>query len=232
MRCGNRPFSLRLSMVALFSALNVLGDSIPLTPIVGLEQSRLTLGWTFASLTGLMLGPLMGSLTCFLASLVELFIGFQAQLPLGPLGLTRSSLAALQTGLLTTRRWILSGVILSLLIVCWILTPQGRGAIPVLAFHILGLILILAFRREMSDALESGSRKRVGFAVGIAAYCGNISRHLFGNLLFTLFASFPTTIFLAAMPLTLIEQVFFASTSAILGTSLILIGLRRFTYLG
>jgi len=228
----HQPVSLTISMVSIFAALNVIGDSVPLTPIVGLEQSKLTLGWTFAPLSGLMLGPFSGGLSCFLASLVELFIGFPVQPPFGPLGLARSPLAAFQTGLITTRRWPASGGLLLLLVVCWLATPQGREALPVSAFYAFGLGLILLSRKWVPDALESKSRRRIGFAVGIAAYCGNISRHLFGNLLFVLLASFPAAVFLTAIPLTLLEQAFFALISGVLGSSLIPLGIRRATYLG
>ena len=227
-----RPVSLAVSMVSLFAALNVVGDFVPLTPIVGFEQSRLTLGWVFASLTGLMLGPFFGGLSCLLASLAELFLGFPILLPFGPLGLVRSALAAFQTGLFSTRRGDFSGGVLLLLMLGWLLTPQGREAELVLVFHFFGLVLILLSRNWVAGALESHSRRRVGLAVAIAAYCGNISRHLFGNLLFVLLASFPAVVFLTAMPLTLVEQTFFALIAGFLGASLVLLGLRRVTYLG
>jgi len=227
-----RPVSLALSMVSVFAVLNVVGDSVPLTPVVGFAQSRLTLGWALASLTGLMLGPFTGSLSCLLASLVELFLGFPILVPFGPLGLVRSALAAFQTGMFSTRRWAVSGSTLFLLILGWLLTPQGQEAIFVLVFHIFGLILILVLRHRVAAGLESQNRARVGLAIGVAAYCGSISRHLFGNLLFVLFASLPGVVFLAAMPLTLLEQTFFAVVSSMLGTSLVLLGLRRVTYLG
>ena len=119
-----------------------------------------------------------------------------------------------------------------MLILGWLLMPQGREAVFVLVFHVVGLALILTLRHRVAAGLESKNRTRVGLAVGVAAYCGNISRHLFGNLLFVLFASLPAVVFLAAMPLTLLEQTFFAVISGVLGASLVLLGLRRVTYLG
>jgi hypothetical protein len=232
MRRRARPASLTLSMVSILAALNVIGDFVPLTPIIGFEQSRLTLGWAFASLTGLMLGPLFGATSCLIASLAELFLGFPLLIPFGPLGLVRSALAAFQTGLFSTRRWVFSGGILLILIISWLLTPQGKEAMLVLAFHLFGLVLMLVSRSWVADALESHSRRQIGLAVAIACYCGNISRHLFGNLLFVFFASLPAVVFLTAMPLTLLEQTFFALLSGVLGASLVLLGLRRVTYLG
>ncbi len=227
-----RPISLSLSMVSVFAVLNVVGDSVPLTPVIGFAQSRLSLGWILAPLTGLMLGPYTGSLSCFLASLVELFLGFPIMVPFGPFGLVRSALAAFQTGMVSTHRWIISAGALSLLILGWLMTIQGQEAVSVLVFHIFGLTLILASGRQIATELESQDRVRIGLAVGIATYCGSITRHLFGNLLFVLFASLPSAVFSSAIPLTLLEQTFFAVVSSILGASLVLLGLRRVTYLG
>jgi hypothetical protein len=57
----------------------------------------------------------------------------------------------------------------------------------------------------------------VALGVSIAAYCGNISRHLLGNTLLLFLWNLSPLIFISAIPLTLIEQLAFTITSAILG---------------
>jgi biotin transporter BioY len=210
--------------------MNAVTDLIPISPVLG-TQSFLTLGWVFSPLAGLMLGPVSGGISCLLATLIELFLG-RPVLSLGPAGLFRSPLAAFETGLLTSGRWSPASAILVILILGWLTLPTGREAAAILVFHLFGLVLIFILRSRMESGLSSQSRRYVGMAVWASSYCGNMARHLYGNLLFVLVAGLPSQIFLAAMPLTLLEQAFFSFASFILGTSLIRLRLRQTTYLG
>ena len=230
MKWGSRPVSVTLSLVATFAAMNAVTDLIPISPVLG-SQSFLTLGWVFSPLTGLMLGPVSGGTSCLLATLIELFLG-RPVMALGPGGLLRSAVASFETGLLTSGRWRPASVILGILILGWLALPTGREAAAILVFHLFGLVLTLILRSRMERRLSSQSRRYVGIAVWAASYCGNIARHLYGNLLFVLVAGLPSQVFLAAMPLTLLEQVFFSFVSFIIGTPLVRLKLRQATYLG
>jgi hypothetical protein len=59
-----------------------------------------------------------------------------------------------------------------------------------------------------------------GLGVAVAAYCGNISRHLLGNILLVVLTDVPLIVFVAAMPFTVIEQTSFLVASTILGVAL------------
>jgi len=230
MKLGSRPASVTLSLIATFAALNAVTDLIPISPVLG-SQSFLTLGWVFSPLAGLMLGPVSGGMSCLLATLIELFLG-RPVMALGPGGFFRSPLAALETGLLTSGGWKPASVILGTLILGWLALPTGRESALILVFHLFGLALTLILRSRMERGLSSQSRRYVGIAVGAASYCGNMTRHLYGNLLFVLVTGLPPQVFLAAMPLTLLEQVFFSLAAFIIGTSLIRLRLRQATYIG
>lgn len=230
MKLGSRPASVTLSLIATFAALNAVTDLIPISPVLG-SQSFLTLGWVFSPLAGLMLGPVSGSTSCLVSTLIELFLG-RPVLTLGPLGLFRSAVAAFETGLLSSGMWSPASAILWVLILGWLALPTGRESALILVFHFFGLALIFTLRNRMERGLGSESRRYVGMAVWAASYCGNITRHLYGNLLFVLVVGLPSQVFLAAMPLTLLEQVFFSSASLIVGTSLIRLKLREATYVG
>jgi hypothetical protein len=228
-----RPATVAVSLIAVFAALNVVADFVPVSPVLGFT-SFLTLGWILSPLAGLLLGPFSGGASCLIATLVEFFLGLNVapQLSLGPAGFFRSALAAVQTGLLSSGRWKLASAVFGVLILGWLALPAGRAATGILVFHILGLVLILVSGRRMERSLESQSRWKAGAAVTVSSYCGNISRHLFGNTLLVVFVGLPAQIFLAAIPFTLVEQTFFSFASFALGTALIRLRLRQNTYIG
>lgn len=101
-----------------------------------------------------------------------------------------------------------------------------------MVFHLFALAAMVILRGWLERGLGSQSRRRVGFAVWTASYCGNISRHLYGNLLFVIVVGLRPEVFLAAMPFTLLEQVFFSFASLVIGTSLIRLKLRQAAYIG
>ena len=107
-----------------------------------------------------------------------------------------------------------------LLIISWILLPSGREAIAVLPFYLLGFSLILVFGSRLGQYVDSSSWSKIALGIAVASYCGNISRHLLGNVLLVLFADMPSMVFITAIPFTLIEQVSFTAASTILGVAL------------
>ena len=213
------PFT--LSLISIFAALNIIADVLPLTPVIGINGASFRLSWVVAPLTGLLLGPIAGGGSCVIAGVVELFLGIQPLQPFGLFAPFRMGLSAVQVGLLVKGRWKTSLTILGSLIFMWILLPKGREALPVLSFHLVGFFLILVFRTQIGGYMASSSLwKKVAFGVAVAAYCGNISRHLFGNILLVVLTEIPSIVFVAAIPFTVIEQTSFLVASTILGVAL------------
>jgi hypothetical protein len=68
--------------------------------------------------------------------------------------------------------------------------------------------------------MSSSLWKQVALGVAVAAYCGNISRHLLGNILLAVLTDVPSIVFVAAIPFTVIEQTSFLAASTILGVAL------------
>jgi hypothetical protein len=123
--------------------------------------------------------------------------------------------------MLATKEWRIPAVVLFSLISVWLLLPVGREAYLVLIFHLAGLAAILLFRGKVGDFVRSENRKKASFGLFLAAYCGNISRHLFGNILSVTILGVPAIIFIAAIPYTLVEQLVFALGATIIGNALL-----------
>jgi len=213
-----QPFA--LSLISIFATLNIIADVLPLTPVIGVNGASFRLSWVVAPLTGLLLGPIAGGGSCVIAGVVELFLGLQPSQPFSLFTPFRMGLSAVQVGLLVRGRWKTALTILGSLIFVWILLPKGREALPVLSFHLVGFFLILVFRMRIGCYMSSSLWKKVALGVAVAAYCGNISRHLLGNILLVVLTEVPSIVFVAAIPFTVIEQTSFLAASTILGVAL------------
>ena len=216
----NMPRPFILSLISTFAALNIVADVLPLTPVLGVNGASFRLSWVVAPLTGLLLGPIGGGVSCAMAGVIELFLGLKSSQPFGLFAPVRMGLSAVQVGLLVKGRWKTALTILGSLIFVWALLPKGREALPVLSFHLVGCFLILGFRTPIGHYLSSSLWKKVALGVAVTAYCGNISRHLLGNILLAVLMDVPSIVFVAAMPFTVIEQTSFLVASTILGVAL------------
>ena len=223
-----KPRTLILSLISTFAALNIMADLIPFTPILGVPGASFRLGWVLAPLTGIMLGPVAGGLSCIIASLVELFLGVQLW-SFGVFSPFRAGLSAFQAGLLISGKWKTSVTVLVFLMFMWIFLPSGREALIVLSFHVFSLILILIFRSNIKKYANSPVLWKTALSLATASYCGNISRHLFGNVLLIWLTGIPSSIFLLALPLTLTEQFTFTTATTILVVALSRTHIRELT---
>jgi len=75
--------------------------------------------------------------------------------------------------------------------------------------------------------LNHDEMKMKVFGVAVVSYCGNISRHLFGNILYATFFKLPSIVFISAMPFTFIEQLTFTVGAILIGIPLLQINIRR-----
>ncbi len=216
--------SLVIAYIGIFAALNVLANFIPFTPLLGLPGSSLSFGWVMAPLTGILLGARAGAASCLLGSIIGTLLG--QPLIFGLFTPFRAALSATASGMVASRRWQIPFLMLTSLIIIWLCLPTGREAYPVLVFHFAALTLILIFRGKLGVFLSSGSKKSL-FKYSLAAYSGNVTRHLFGNILSVLFYSLPAITFVLAIPYTFMEQLVFALGTALTGASLNRLGIYR-----
>ncbi|MEM2110747.1 MAG: hypothetical protein QXX08_02590 [Candidatus Bathyarchaeia archaeon] len=212
------PKSLVVAYVSIFAALNVLSDFIPLTPILGIPGTSLSLSWIMSPLTGILLGAEMGGISCLISGLIGILLGqppiFGAFTPLRP------AVSAFITGLLISKRWHIAATILSTFVVGWLILPAGRDASIILIFHLIGLTIILLFRGKIGDLAKSKMPKKTALGLFLATYCGNISRHLLGNILGVTISNLAYVYFILALPYTFVEQLIFAAGAMLIGVSL------------
>jgi hypothetical protein len=226
---SGKPFqtkTLKIALISTFAVINILGSIIPITPIIGVSGAFFKLSWIIAPITGLILGPLDGGVSCMISSLIITALGFQ-DWTFGPLSLVRSAISAFQAGMIASKRWKVSASILTLLIVTWIILPIGRESAITLVFHLTGLVFIVLFRDKINSFLNHDEMKMKVFGIAVVSYCGNISRHLFGNILYATFFKLPSIVFISAMPFTFIEQLTFTIGAILIGTPLTQINIRR-----
>jgi len=219
------PKSLVLTSISVFAALNVLADMVPLTPFIGVPGASFRLGWVLPPLTGMLLGAGMGGISCLIAGIIEFLMGQQPSF--GPFVPLRPAVSAFIAGLLASRNWQIPAASLSALIFVWLLLPVGREASIILVFHTTGFVLILVLRGRIGDMVESKKSKNSASGLFLTAYCGNISRHLLGNILSATILNLSSLVFVSALPLTLIEQSTFAVAAAVIGVSLNRLGIRE-----
>lgn len=225
----NTPRSLVIVYISVFAALNAWADLVRFTPILGVPGASLSLGWILSPLTGILLGRKIGGISCLIGGLMDLLVQPPAFGPFTPL---RPAISASIAGMLASKHWRTPAMTLFAMILVWLLLPTGRDAFMILIFHVMGFAAILSFRGIIGDLIGSRSSKRAAWGLFLAAYCGNISRHLFGNILLVTILDLPPVFFVAAIPYTLIEQSIFATGTAILGTPLNHRTMREFLRLG
>ena len=220
-----RPRALTLTLVASFAVLNFLADYMPFTPVIGVPGAFFRFSWIVSPLTGILLGPALGGASCLIACGLALALGLQPWI-IGPLTPFRTAVSAVQAGLLVSGRWKLSSALLGMLVAMWLALPAGREAAIVVLFHVAGLLVMLATRTHTQSYLLSTDRNAQAVGFAIAAYCGNISRHLFSNLLFAALEILPPAVFITAIPFTGVEQSLFAVVTSIVGTAAVQLGIR------
>jgi hypothetical protein len=209
-----------LALVTVFAALNLIVDIIPFSPTIGVPGTFFRLGWVLSPITGILLGPVAGGISCIIAGSLSIAMGIQPW-TFGIFTPFRSGLSALQSGLLAQNRWKLALALLSFLIGVWFVLPNGREAWPLTSFHIVGVLFIVILRSKIRTYIHSPDLDKIALGISIAAYCGNISRHLLGNTILLFLLDLSPLIFISAIPLTVIEQLTFTIASAILGGTII-----------
>jgi len=173
----------------------------------------------------MLLGARIGAVSSLIGGSIGFFIS-QAQ-AFGPFAPLRPSISALIAGMLISGKWNVPAAILSLFVSIWLLLPVGRDAATILVFHFAGLAMIFLLRDRIGRLSRSGNTTEKLLGLFSVSYCANISRHLFGNILLATIYNLESIYFVAAVPITFIEQMAFAAGTTIAGSSLNHLQLRR-----
>jgi hypothetical protein len=205
-----------ISLTGIFGALVALSYLVPTSVIVG-GAGVFSLSWVVQTITGVLLGPYLGGGAALIGGVTGNF--FKPSM-LGPLAVTLPALAAVEAGLISWNHWRAATCLLSLLIVTWFILPVGLSAWPAALFHILGLAIIIVLGRRLPRLItQSMDRKQVFLAWMLIAYCGDIARHMLGNILSATVLSYQAVTFLGVLPQAALEQTLFAFASALVGVS-------------
>nr|MDO8119068.1 hypothetical protein [Candidatus Sigynarchaeota archaeon] len=210
---------LSIALVAIFSALITVSYLIPLSIILGgIGFFKLT--WVLQTITGILLGPILGSAAALIGSIIGTVF---SPSPFGPIALLLPVTAAMQAGLLAWGYRRVPACILGGLTIAWLLVPAGLAAWPVAFFYVAGILLMLFCGKKTSDTMHKhASAHRTILAWMIVAYSANITRHVFGNILSATIFGLGADVFIIAIPFTATEQLFFALGSALIGVPLIM----------
>jgi hypothetical protein len=205
-----------IPLAGIFGALVAFSYLIPISVVVG-GVGIFSLSWVMQTITGILLGPYLGGGAAFAGGIVGNLIKPST---LGPLAVFLPAFAAVEAGLIVWSRWQVATLLLSILIAAWFVLPVGLSAWPAALFHLLGICIIVVLGRRLPRIfVESVNRRRVFLAWMLTAYCGDIARHMFGNILVATVLSFPAATFLVAIPQAVVEQTIFAFASAVIGVS-------------
>jgi hypothetical protein len=161
-------------------------------PIFGLAGGRITFDAAIAPVYGLVIGPYLGALAALVGGIAVL--GYKGWNLFSVLNSFSPAVSALVAGMLCRRNvgfaeghvkgWVGSAAVLSILIAGWYLTWVGQRAPLYPILQVIGLLIIFTFRDRISTLFESGARRKVSSAILLSSYCGLISDHMLGNLVF------------------------------------------------
>jgi uncharacterized membrane protein len=235
--------------VAVFAALSVVVITfVPRIPIIGLPGGGITLDAAIAPVYGIVLGPYLGALAALIGGIVV--AGTKGWVVFNVLTSFSPAASALVAGMLTRRGfgfgkrnaggWIGAASILVVLTAVWYVTWVGQRAPLYPVLQIAGLLIILLFRGRISTLFESAKRKNVSLAVLLSSYCGLVSDHMLGNLVYILgiglfipleaveealkamgLPSIPA-LFMFVLPISVVERALMSVIATIFGTALIL----------
>jgi len=114
--------STKITIIAAFAALYIVLSYIsPFIPAVGLPEIKINMEASFASLFGVILGPWLGASSAFIGSLGALLL--KGANIFDMIFLFNPAFNALIVGLIVKKKWKVSFVIFTLIILAFFLTP-------------------------------------------------------------------------------------------------------------
>lgn len=208
-----------ISLTGIFAALVAFSYLVPIGASIG-GTSIFSLSWVVDTITGILLGPYWGGGAALIGGIVG---NFFKPSPLLPLAIFLPAVAAVEAGLMIWNLWPLAALLLSALIGVWFLLPVGLPAWPAALFHVLGITIIIILGWRLPKMIRQSRNPSLFAGWMLTAYCGDIARHMFGNILFAIVFSSSATaaFFVGVMPYTSVEQTMYALFSAIIGVPLL-----------
>jgi len=234
-----------IAFVAVFAALSVVVEVLlPGIPIIGVSGAQITLDAVLAPIYGLVLGPYLGALAALIGGLVVARSPFSVFTSFSP------TISAFVAGMITKKNyrigshsvygWVIGAVALGLLILGWYFTWVGWEAPFYPVLHIAGLVIILILRGRLARFFLEGDKGRLTVAVALSSYCGLISDHMLGNLVFisvigwlipieavrgwltSLHLPNVGALFMYVLPISAVERGVMTAVATLIGVSLIL----------
>lgn len=190
-----RLLTKQVALISVFAALIAVVSRLPGIPImVGVQSGKIEFTVLLYPIAGILLGPFVGALAVLLGNVVAFLIPSWSIF--GLLTIPAGALSALVAGFLVKRdkwlSWKAAAVILGVLICMWYIPiPNPQQAYVGLEapyypipLHLFALVLILIFRHNIADFINSSSKRLMPLGVGIASFAGIMTDHMFGSLMF------------------------------------------------
>ncbi len=219
-----------LALVSVFAALYAAGSLLPGFPMIGVPDSKIDIVRALEMSYGLILGPIFGPLAAFLGALIgKTITGGGSGLFFTPLALVSAFAAAClgRKRVFGIPGWVPGSLPLTLFIVAWFMTDTGRAVPVVIAPHVFALAVTLLLRGKIADWVGSEERGKVVLGVMVVSMVGTMTGHILGNLIFIALFSPSPLLFLAILPVSIVERTVITAVSTVVGVPL-MAAVRRF----
>ncbi|MEM2875843.1 MAG: hypothetical protein QXL67_02690 [Candidatus Bathyarchaeia archaeon] len=216
----------RLAFTAVFAGLSAtVAEFVPGIPVIGASGASIKFDAALAPIWGIVLGPGLGSLAALVGGLIAAGNNF-----LNLLTSFCTAISAFVSGALTQRElrlswirlkgWIVGSLVLAGLILGWYSTPVGREAVYYPILHVMGLLIPVVFRGWISRNFEKNGKKGL-VSICLASYCGIVSDHMLGNLIFLSMYYIPPILFMSVLPISMVERTVLTLVATVIGSSLV-----------
>jgi len=220
---NSRTISLETALLASFSALYaVILKLLPGIPAYGFPGVKIQIAITLAPIYGFILGGVIGPISILLGTLLAMFVIPSRYtifdfftIACAPLGALTTALTLDKRALWGLPRWAYSIIIYLLLFSAWISTDAGRYAILFTAPYAAAALAVL-LKGVILDRIQAGRRilltapaLLIGSASGILAdhFLGSLEAIIvFRYLLGAIDSKALSAMYLAAMPIVLVER--------------------------
>lgn len=181
-------------LAATFAAIYGTLKLVPISVWIGASGRVFTATEFVAPLLGIMLGPYAGSVAAVVGTFVS--IVFTGRMNFFGLDFLPVTVNALVLGLMMRKRWLLSGLLYSALLVLFFVHPwtlhfisvpllNGAIELPFVWLHILAWLLLLSpLGRKSVDWISGRTVSKATAAAFLLTLVGTTAQHLTGTLLF------------------------------------------------